>query len=179
MPQAWVGMLLSFFDLTSSTSSTSSTSPHPLFCTAGTGLVAASFAFVSVLPTLFLLRASNHGGTAIMANGPTTNGNGAISNGKPADPSADFKGDIKVNNKAPTKEQLEKVADIPVLDVNKKSHTFKSLYADNEHGPRRVLVVFVRHFFCGVGSPSLRFQPGSAHIRTYSCSSMPLLTDTM
>lgn len=89
-----------------------------------------------------------------MANGPAINGNGAVPNGKPIDPSADFEGDIKVNNKAPTKEQLEKVADIPVLDANKKSYTFKSLYADNENGPRRVLVIFVRHFFCGVCAPS-------------------------
>ena len=70
------------------------------------------------------------------------------------DTGKDFKGDVKVNNKPPIKEQLEKVADLPVLDVNRKSHTFKSLYADDENGPRRVLVIFIRHFFCGV-----RFLP--------------------
>ena len=75
---------------------------------------------------------------------------GPAANGKPNNAPNDFKGDIKVNNNPPTKEQLEKVADLPVLDVNGKPYTFKSLYADNENGPRRVLVVFVRHFFCGV-----------------------------
>lgn len=63
---------------------------------------------------------------------------------------AEFKGDIKVNNNPPTKADLERAADLVVLDKDKKKHTFKSLYADNEHGPRRVLVVFIRHFFCGV-----------------------------
>ena len=69
------------------------------------------------------------------------------------DPSADFKGNIKVNNNPPTKEDLEKVADLPVLDKDGKKHTFKGLYADNENGPRRVLIIFIRHFFCGVCSP--------------------------
>ena len=69
------------------------------------------------------------------------------------DPSAEFKGNIKVNNNPPTKEDLEKVADLPVLDKDGKKHTFKGLYADNENGPRRVLIIFIRHFFCGVCSP--------------------------
>ena len=81
-----------------------------------------------------------------MANGP-------ITNGRADDASKDFKGNLKVNDKPPTKDLLEKVADLPVLDMNKKSHTFKSLYADNENGPRRVLIVFIRHFFCGVRAP--------------------------
>ncbi|KAL2045847.1 hypothetical protein ABVK25_011997 [Lepraria finkii] len=68
---------------------------------------------------------------------------------KPIDPQGDFEGDIKVDNKPPSKADLEKVADSPVLDVDKKSHTFKSLYADNEQGARRVLIIFIRHFFCG------------------------------
>ena len=69
------------------------------------------------------------------------------------DPQADFEGDINVDNKPPSKADLEKVADLPVLDANKKSYTFKSLYADNEHGARRVLIIFIRHFFCGVRLP--------------------------
>lgn len=70
------------------------------------------------------------------------------------DPSADFKGDIKVNNNPPTKGDLEKAADLPVLDQNRKKYTFKSLYADNENGPRQVLIIFIRHFFCGVCPPT-------------------------
>ncbi|KAL6715429.1 hypothetical protein ACLMJK_006390 [Lecanora helva] len=74
---------------------------------------------------------------------------GPGANGRPSNAQNDFKGNLKVNNNPPDKEQLEKVADLPVLDANKKSRTFKSLYADDENGPRRVLVVFIRHFFCG------------------------------
>lgn len=49
------------------------------------------------------------------------------------------KGDVKVNNKPPMKEQLEKVASLTVLDENNRPHTFKNLYEDNENGKRRVL----------------------------------------
>ena len=57
--------------------------------------------------------------------------------------------DLKVNNKIPSKSDLEKCADLPILDVNKKSLPFKSLYS-SQKGGRRVLVIFIRHFFCGV-----------------------------
>ena len=67
---------------------------------------------------------------------------------------ADFKGDVKVNNNPPTKGDLEKVAQLPVLDKDRKKYTFKSLYADNDSGPRRVLIIFIRHFFCGVCIPN-------------------------
>lgn len=77
-------------------------------------------------------------------------------------PSADFKGDIKVNNSPPTKGDLDKVANLTVLDKNGKKYTFKSLYADNEHGPRRVLIIFIRHFFCGVCT---RHHPLSSAVR--------------
>ena len=74
------------------------------------------------------------------------------------DPSGDFKGNVKVNNNPPTKGDLEKVADLPVLDQHRKKCTFKSLYADNENGPRRVLIIFIRHFFCGVCTPATTFS---------------------
>ena len=67
---------------------------------------------------------------------------------KPRGPTGDFDGDIKVSNKPPTRAELEKVAHLPVLDASGKSHTFKSLY-DGKH---KVLIVFIRHFFCGVCS---------------------------
>ena len=98
------------------------------------------------------------------------------------DPQADFVGDIKVNNNPPTKATLEKVADLPVLDANKKSRTFKSLYADNEDGPRRVLICFIRHFFCGVRPPSLpnnqpshsQTSPSNRTAKNTSAPSQPL-----
>jgi hypothetical protein len=61
----------------------------------------------------------------------------------------DFEGDLATNNSLPTDETLAKIQDYVVLDRDGKTHTFKSLY----NGPnvaRRVLVIFVRHFFCSV-----------------------------
>ncbi|RBQ70108.1 hypothetical protein FVER14953_20848 [Fusarium verticillioides] len=53
----------------------------------------------------------------------------------------------QVNDDLPTAEAL-KIADaIEVLDGKGKKHTFKSIYS-GPGKPRRVLVVFVRHFFC-------------------------------
>ncbi|MCJ1351631.1 MAG: hypothetical protein MMC33_001615 [Icmadophila ericetorum] len=63
--------------------------------------------------------------------------------------------DLKVNNKIPSKSDLEKCADLPILDVNKKSLPFKSLYS-SQKGGRRVLVIFIRHFFCGLCQEYLR-----------------------
>jgi len=66
-----------------------------------------------------------------------------------ADPTAEFVGDIDTDNTIPSQALLRKVADVQVLDQDGKSRPFKSLYS----GPmvaRRVLVIFVRHFFCGV-----------------------------
>lgn len=66
-----------------------------------------------------------------------------------ADPTAEFVGDVDTDNTIPSQALLRKVADVQVLDQDGKSRPFKSLYS----GPMvagRVLVIFVRHFFCGV-----------------------------
>ena len=60
----------------------------------------------------------------------------------------DFEGDIKVSNKLPSHSDLQKVSALPVLDAAGKPHSFKSLH----HRKRRVLIVFVRFFFCGVSA---------------------------
>lgn len=60
----------------------------------------------------------------------------------------DFAGDVQTNNSLPTPETLRKLEQYTVLDESGKSRPFKSLYT----GPnvaRRVLIIFVRHFFCG------------------------------
>lgn len=65
------------------------------------------------------------------------------------DPSAEFIGDVDTNNDIPSQEVLRKVESMIVLDKDGKTRPFKSLYS----GPnvaRRVLVIFIRHFFCGV-----------------------------
>lgn len=73
---------------------------------------------------------------------------------KPEGPTDEFTGDIEVSNKLPSKGDLEKTADLPVLDALGKAHTFKSLH----DGPRRVLVIFIRHFFCGVSTIRLTLR---------------------
>lgn len=60
----------------------------------------------------------------------------------------DFQGEVETNNKLPSQETLRKLEDHTVLDADGKSHTFKSLYAGHNTA-RRVLIIFVRHFFCG------------------------------
>lgn len=66
----------------------------------------------------------------------------------------DFEGEILTNHELPSAEVLKKVEDYIVLDREGKSHTFKSLYSGHNIA-RRMLVIFVRHFFCGVCQRSL------------------------
>ena len=69
-----------------------------------------------------------------------------------AAPQGDFDGNLKVSQKPPTQAELRKVADLPVLNAHAESIPFKSLYTAEREG-RRVLVIFIRHFFCGVWFP--------------------------
>lgn len=57
--------------------------------------------------------------------------------------------EIEVSSKLPSRADLDKVADLPVLDVAGNSHTFKSLHS-NDDSRRRQMIIFIRHFFCGV-----------------------------
>lgn len=61
----------------------------------------------------------------------------------------DFEGNIDTTNQIPSAETIEKINSFVVLDGDGKSHTFESLY-NGPNSPRRVLLIFVRHFFCGV-----------------------------
>lgn len=49
----------------------------------------------------------------------------------------------------PSAETLRKVENYTVLDKEGNEHPFKSLYAGPD-STGRVLVIFIRHFFCGV-----------------------------
>lgn len=51
----------------------------------------------------------------------------------------------------PSAETLNKISEFTVLDRKGEKHTFKSIY-DGPGSDGRVLVVFIRHFFCGVCS---------------------------
>ncbi|PQE21053.1 fmHP protein [Rutstroemia sp. NJR-2017a WRK4] len=64
------------------------------------------------------------------------------------DNTVEFAGDVNTNNEIPTQEVLSKVESMLVLDKDGKTRPFKTLYS----GPnvaRRVLIIFIRHFFCG------------------------------
>ncbi|KAK0671784.1 AhpC/TSA antioxidant enzyme-domain-containing protein [Cercophora samala] len=60
----------------------------------------------------------------------------------------DFSENVAADNSLPTLATLRKIDNYIVLDRNGKSHTFRSLYT-GRHVARRVLLVFVRHFYCG------------------------------
>jgi hypothetical protein len=61
----------------------------------------------------------------------------------------DFTGDLNTNNEIPTQEALKNIEDFTVLDRDGKLVLFKSIYTGSNVA-RRVLVIFIRHFFCGV-----------------------------
>jgi hypothetical protein len=67
----------------------------------------------------------------------------------------EFPSNVEVNDNVPSEEKIAKVADFPVLDVDGKNVPFRSLYegANGEKKDHKVLVIFVRHFYCGVSSP--------------------------
>lgn len=73
---------------------------------------------------------------------------------RPEGPTGELKGDIEVSNKLPSRSDLEKIADWPVLDGSGQKIAFKDLYS-SANGSRRVLIIFIRHFFCGVCAPHL------------------------
>lgn len=73
----------------------------------------------------------------------------------------DFQGDVLVSNDIPTQTDLDKCADLLVLDAQGTSRPFKTLYAGEGVAPRQ-LIIFVRHFFCGVGislPSAIRYGP--------------------
>lgn len=85
----------------------------------------------------------------------TSNAGNDPAPGSKADPAtADFCGDVGVSDDLPTKEMIEKAADTPIVDVDGKEMPFKSLYLPSQESgdqeERRTLVIFIRHFFCGV-----------------------------
>ncbi|KAK2764321.1 hypothetical protein FQN54_009013 [Arachnomyces sp. PD_36] len=82
--------------------------------------------------------------------------------GSKSDPkTADFSGDVAVSDEVPSKEMIEKAADITIVDTDGKEMPFKSLYTPSgesgDQGEKRTLVIFIRHFFCGSCQDYIRF----------------------
>jgi hypothetical protein len=63
----------------------------------------------------------------------------------------EFEGTVDVNNDLPTEKDLQKVGDLLVLDAQGQSRPFKELYNAPHVAPRQ-LIIFIRHFFCGVSN---------------------------
>ncbi|KAI1148433.1 AhpC/TSA antioxidant enzyme-domain-containing protein [Nemania diffusa] len=60
----------------------------------------------------------------------------------------DFSGEVDTDNGVPSLKTLRALEDHIVLDNVGKTHPFKSLYSGHNVA-RRMLIIFVRHFFCG------------------------------
>lgn len=69
---------------------------------------------------------------------------------KPDATTQEFQGDIKVSTSLPSKSTLDKVADLVVFDVDGKTTPFKSLYWSDTKESEKVMIIFIRHFLCGV-----------------------------
>ncbi|KAH8156241.1 hypothetical protein CIB48_g12007 [Xylaria polymorpha] len=85
----------------------------------------------------------------------------------------DFKGEVETNNDLPSQVVLRAVENYTVIDSAGKFHAFRSLYS----GPnvaRRILVIFVRHFFCGNCQEYLRTL--SASIKPEELLALPVST---
>lgn len=62
--------------------------------------------------------------------------------------------EIEVSDTLPTSEELRKAGDIPIFDADGVARPFKSLYQGIEHQGQRQMIIFVRHFYCGVSCSS-------------------------
>ncbi|KAL8796563.1 MAG: hypothetical protein Q9182_007355 [Xanthomendoza sp. 2 TL-2023] len=88
--------------------------------------------------------------------------------------SGDSSSDTDVNNNPPRRKDLEKVADVPVLDKDGKPHAFKSLYTPTNNERSRTLIIFIRHFFCGNCQEYLRSLSTSITPETLNKLSPPI-----
>lgn len=96
----------------------------------------------------------------------------------------DFHGDIEVSPLLPSSSVLETAADLPVFDLDGKTIPFKSLYWVNGRDSKKVMIIFIRHFFCGNCQEYLRTLatlippsslPSDTWIRVVGCGSHTLI----
>ncbi|ERF68970.1 hypothetical protein EPUS_09024 [Endocarpon pusillum Z07020] len=105
--------------------------------------------------------------------------------GANSDPATqEFQGDVKVSTALPSESTLERIADLPVFDVDGKTVSFKSLYWSNGNESKKVMIIFIRHFFCGNCQEYLRTLaaaippsslPQDTSIRIIGCGSHTLI----
>ncbi|EQL02973.1 fmHP [Ophiocordyceps sinensis CO18] len=96
-----------------------------------------------------LTSAETDGPTGSSAAGPHPRGDDSHAQSvDDASRPTDFEGELPTTNELPSPETINKIDDYIVLDAHGRTHTFQSLYG-GRNAARRVLFVFVRHFFCG------------------------------
>ena len=61
---------------------------------------------------------------------------------------SDVHGEIAVTNDLPSEETLKQAGEILVFTPDGKSRPFRELFTGE--GNKRVMVIFIRHFMCGV-----------------------------
>lgn len=84
-----------------------------------------------------------------------------------------FRDDIDVSDELPSRETLAKAGDIPIFDAQGNVRPFKSIYSGDDVIGERQLVLFVRHFYCGVSlHPNLPTGNGP-HARTETSLTSP------
>lgn len=81
----------------------------------------------------------------------------------------EFEGTVDVNNDIPSEKDLAKVEDLLVLDAQGQSRPFKELYKA-PHVASKQLIIFIRHFFCGVSPPSQTCTPPPPPVAVLICS---------
>lgn len=89
---------------------------------------------------------------------------------KGVDSTAEFVGEVNTNDDIPSQATLRKVENLSVLDENGRAILFKDLYSGTNVA-RRVLIIFIRHFFCGVSvdsSPSPKLCEANSDLAALS-----------
>ena len=76
-------------------------------------------------------------------------------------PAGELKGPAQVDDKLPTAKELKKAGEIDVYDREGKAHPLSSLYTSKDDTKHTTLVVFIRHFYCGVSLLPTHFPPHS------------------
>jgi hypothetical protein len=61
-----------------------------------------------------------------------------------------FKDQIDISDNLPDAKTMEQVSEIPIFDSEGNSRPFKSIYSGELAIGEQQMVLFVRHFFCGV-----------------------------
>ncbi|KAL8919287.1 MAG: hypothetical protein Q9208_006852 [Pyrenodesmia sp. 3 TL-2023] len=94
---------------------------------------------------------------------------------KPAEPTGEFHGDIDVDNKPPTKRDLDKVAQLPVVDENGKPHTFESLYSSDTNEAPRNCQEYLRSLSTSITPDALQALPTPTKVIVIGCGQPALI----